>query len=53
MHGGEFETSFMLHRHGELVKEEEFTPVVFRGCVAELIVGTDVGCDVADSRRPG
>lgn len=25
MHGGEFETSFMLHKHPDLVKEEQFT----------------------------
>ena len=31
MHGGEFETSFMMYKHGELVKEEEFTPEVHAG----------------------
>jgi len=28
MHAGEFETSFMLHKHPDLVKEEEFVPEI-------------------------
>ena len=31
MHGGEFETSFMLYKHPDLVKEGEFTPEVHAG----------------------
>lgn len=31
MHGGEFETSFMLYKHPDLVEEGEFTPEVHAG----------------------
>ena len=54
MHGGEFETSFMLFQHGELVDESAFEPAVHEGWTrfaSSDYVGIDDTVPSASSRH--
>jgi creatinine amidohydrolase len=57
MHGGEFETSFMLYRHPDLVEESEFVPERHEGFSrfqSDDLVGLDDTVILPSSRRtPG